>query len=76
MRADVTLEIDGVKRAVSVHGVMSRKKELAPGGAYKATVALMIRDIDEGESPGLLRYWLEKHIKERSSQGGSKGASE
>ena len=72
IRSDVTLEIDGVKRAVSVHGVMSRKKELPSGGAYKATVALMIRDIDEGDSPGLFRLWLEKHLDARRTADGQK----
>ena len=76
MRADVTLELDEVKRAVSIHGVMSRKKDLPPGGAYKATVALMIRDIDEGDSPGLLRLWLDRHMAEKRARDDSKRASE
>ena len=70
MRADVTLELAGVKRAVSVYGVMSRKKDLPPGGAYKATVALMIREIDEGDSPGLFRVWLEQHLDARRMHDG------
>lgn len=76
MRADLTLELDGVKRAACIHGVMSRKKDLPSGGAYKATIALMIRKIDEGDSAGLLRYWLERHVEERSRSTESKRSSE
>jgi hypothetical protein len=59
MRADLTTTVNGDRRPVSIFGVMSRRAEAPPGGTFKATLSLRINRIDEGDSPGLLLYFLE-----------------
>ena len=65
-RVDLTLELDGVRRPVSLHGVISKKQMAPPGSSYKASLGIRYNSIDEGESPGLLAVWLRQHLAERA----------
>jgi len=60
LRCDLTLEIDGIKRVCSIKGIMNRKLTPPAGSAYTGALGVRINDIDEGESPGLLLYFLDQ----------------
>lgn len=66
-RVDLTLELDGVRRAVSVYGVIAKKQMAPPGSSYKASLGVRYNRIDEGDSPGVLTVWLGRHLADRAS---------
>jgi hypothetical protein len=59
LRCDLSLELDGLKRAVSISGTVGRKLDPPAGSSYTGAMVVRIRIIDEGDSPGLLIYFLE-----------------
>jgi hypothetical protein len=59
LRCDLTLELEGIKRPVSIFGTMGRKLDPPAGSTYTGAMAIRIRTIDEGNNPGLLIYYLE-----------------
>ncbi len=61
LRCDLTVELDGHKRPVSLFGILSQKKDPPGGSTYKATLSVRIQRIDEGDSPGLLIEYLTRH---------------
>ena len=68
LRCDLTLEIDGVPRAVSVKGVNARKLDPPAGSTWKGTLGVRITDVDEGESPGLLLHYIQVHEARRQER--------
>lgn len=68
LRCDLTVELDGTRRPVSIHGIMARKLDPPPGSTWKGGLAVRIQSIDEGESPGLLIRFLEVHLASKSNQ--------
>lgn len=68
MRCDLTLEVDSVRRPVSLYGILSQKKDPPSGAAYKASLLLRYNRIDEGDSPGLLIEFLARKAREKQGQ--------
>ena len=67
LRCDLTLEIEGIKRPVSIFGTMGRKLDPPAGSTYTSAMAIRIRTIDEGNNPGLLIYYLE-YLEQHKSE--------
>lgn len=65
LRCDLTVEIDDIKRPLSIFGSMTQKKDPPQGGLYKATLMIRLNRIDEGQSPGLLLELLERSRRDR-----------
>jgi hypothetical protein len=65
LRCDLTLDLDGVERVVSIRGSMGRKLDPPAGSTYTGAMAIRISAIDEGSSPGLLIHFLERQERER-----------
>ncbi len=67
IRCDLTLDLEGVRRAVSINGIMTRR--LNPqGGTYKGGLAVRIQGLDEGDSPGLLIRFLQAQAVEKDER--------
>ena len=69
MRCDVTLDLDGIRRPIAVHGVLGRRQDGPAHGTYKAELWVSMQSIEEGNSPGLLAVWLERTFRERRDGG-------
>ncbi len=65
LRCDLTVELDGVKRGVSIFGIMTQRKDPPPGTMYKASLMVRLARIDEGDSPGLLIELLDNARKNK-----------
>ncbi len=61
IRCDLTIEIDELRRPVSLFGIMNQKKDPPGGSTYKAQLGVRFNKIDEGGSPGLLLEYLSRH---------------
>lgn len=65
IRCDLTIDLDGEKRPVAVHGIVGRKQDGPTNGPYKALLWVAMHSLDEGASPGLFAVWLERVFRER-----------